>query len=133
MQDRGVHLDVEIGDPVAVNIGFKHVVIEAQFAGGVGKGTGADVGEGLILGQIGIGVDGRQVDVIVLGRREVEDGVRSRGLAGLGIVIHKAEHEIVGACATTERVRSRSGDQLIIAGAALNVIFRSMSRSSPVD
>src|SRR6187551_3101916 len=64
------HLDLEIGDAVAVGIAEEQAAREAEFAGRPAEDRAADEVEGLVAGGGGIGVDGLQVDPVVLGMTE---------------------------------------------------------------
>ena len=94
--ERGdIHLDLEIGDFVAVDVPLDNARRTAELSIHTSKHTCADERESLIANRaVGIGIDGRQVDLVALGANKIEDDIAIDAPHALG---DQVEVKFVGA------------------------------------
>ena len=74
---------------VAGDNGGRSRMVKAQLAGMVRKGRLADKGEGVITSMAGIGVDGREIDVVAAGRKVGDPVAPAAGRAVGGVAEDK--------------------------------------------
>ena len=118
-----IHLDLEVGDPVAVDVTLDDAGRAAKLSVDAGEGAHADEREGLIAGgAVGIGVDSRKVDLIALRADEVERNITVGARHAFGDEI---EVEPVGAGAAGHRVFAEAADENVVPDTADQLVVTS--------
>ena len=69
------HLDLEVGDAVAIGIACQEAPGQAKLASGAGESRPTDEVKGLIAARRRIGVDSLEIDLVVLGMAEALDQI----------------------------------------------------------
>ena len=83
----------------------------------------ADSGEALIAGELGVGIDGAEVDGVAAGHTrifEADDGVAGRD--GLAAVLDLKQHEGVGPVFATQPVSAEAAGQKVVAAVAGKIV-----------
>ena len=131
------HLDLEVGDAVAVGVAQEQTGRQAQLAGSPGEASPADEVEGLVAAGRRVGVDGLEIDPVVLGMAEALDqivvgadpavfnGIEVEGVpagaADLHVAAETADEQVVAVLAL-EQVLAALAEKLVVAEAAVDPV-----------
>src|SRR4051794_3114564 len=103
-------LDLKIRRKIRVDVALHDAAGEAQHADDavmeavvVGEAVGADEDEGLVAAEIRVGVDGLEIDVILLGVMEVGNHIA----VGADRAVAESEGKVIGAETAGEYVLAR--------------------------
>ncbi len=107
-----VNADLEIGNAVAINVAPNDMLGEAKLAGFAGKLLMVDEVESLIPALIDIGVDGLEIDPVMLNVAKIHDHIPRGADRG---VSRQCEDEAVGPLAAKEEILSGSAIEQVVA------------------
>jgi hypothetical protein len=116
--------DLKVGFAIAVYVARQDEAGKPEFAGCVMEVLRGNVVKGLIVGRVGIGIDRRQIDHVLIGMAEVLYDVVARALAN-GLEV--GEKEGIGADTAREHVGTIAGIDLVVAAFAAYSIAGSES------